>query len=143
MSEFQYEKWLSGHVALTERDFYANFFSFGAWRTLTLALTVVLLGLPYGAKAFGQAEQGTFSGVVADRSGAVVPGASVTAKEVATQTVSATTSNQDGYYTLPYLKPGTYNLTATAKGFATASVIGVHLTVNLRLGSILRLMWEP
>jgi len=36
--------------------------------------------------------------------------ASVTAKEVATQTVSATTSNQDGYYTLPYLKPGTYNL---------------------------------
>ena len=131
MSEFRYEQQSSRYTAPTRRWSYGDFFCVGVRRTLTCALTWILLGLPYGARAFGQAEQGTFSGVVTDRSGAVVPGASVTAEEVATRTVSATTSNQDGYYTLPYLRPGTYNLTATAKGFATESVTGVHLTVNL------------
>jgi hypothetical protein len=131
MSESRYEQQSSRYTPATRRKSYSDFFCVGLWRVLTCALTWMLLGLPYGARAFGQAEQGTFSGVVTDRSGAVVPGAAVTAKEVTTQTVSATTSNQDGYYTLPYLKPGTYNLTATAKGFATESVTGVHLTVNL------------
>src|ERR1035437_4096218 len=101
------------------------------WWSVVCALLCILLGLAHEPKAFGQAEQGTFTGVITDHSGAVVPGVTVTAKEVATQTVSTTTTNRIGYYTLAYLKPGTYNITATAQGFSTEIISGVHLTVNL------------
>jgi hypothetical protein len=95
------------------------------------ALLCILLGLAHAPKALGQAEQGTFTGVITDHTGAVVSGVRVTARELATQTVSSTTTNKTGYYTLPYLKPGTYNITATALGFSTEILSDVHLTVNL------------
>lgn len=93
------------------------------------AILFVLMASPQTAS--GQAEQGTITGTVRDSSGAVIPGAKVAAREVSTHTVSATVSNGDGYYTIPYLAPGTYDVTAEAAGFSTAVVSGVHLTVNL------------
>jgi hypothetical protein len=81
--------------------------------------------------AYGQAEQGTITGTVMDSQGAVIVGTKVTATEVLTQTVSSTVTNSDGYYTIPYLAPGTYNITAETSGFKASTVSGVHLTVNL------------
>ncbi len=81
--------------------------------------------------AFGQAEQGTITGRVTDKTGAVVSGAKVTATEVSTQTLSSTVTNNDGYYTLPYLAPGTYNVSTESQSFSTSTVAGIHLTVGL------------
>jgi hypothetical protein len=81
--------------------------------------------------AFGQAEQGTITGAVRDSSGAVIRGVKVNATNVATNAVSATVSDSSGYYTIPYLAPGTYNVTAEANGFDQSVVSGVHITVNL------------
>src|SRR5258708_11945437 len=81
--------------------------------------------------AVGQGEQGTITGTVTDQSGAVVPGAKVTVKEVSTQAESTTVTNARGYYTIPYLAPGTYDVTAESKGFSRETISGVHLTVNL------------
>lgn len=81
--------------------------------------------------SFGQAEQGTITGRVLDASGAVIRGAEVTAREVSTHTVTSTKSNEEGYYTIPYLAPGAYEVAANAPGFSTAVVAGVHLTINL------------
>jgi Carboxypeptidase regulatory-like domain/TonB dependent receptor len=82
-------------------------------------------------QAFGQAEQGTITGTVRDTSGAVVANAKVTARETSTQTVTSTVSNSNGYYTIPYLAHGTYDITAEATGFSKTVVSGVNLTVNL------------
>ncbi|HEY4048687.1 MAG TPA: carboxypeptidase-like regulatory domain-containing protein [Acidobacteriaceae bacterium] len=87
-----------------------------------LALLLALTASPQ--PALGQAEQGTITGTVRDSSGAVIPAAKVTAQEVSTHTVSATVSNGNGYYTIPYLAPGTYDVTAEATGFSTAVVSG-------------------
>jgi len=87
--------------------------------------------MPFQPMAFGQAEQGTITGAVKDTSGAVIRGAKVTATNVATNVVSSTVSDANGYYTIPYLAPGTYNVKAEANGFALSSVSGVHITVNL------------
>jgi len=101
-----------------------------SWSAVCVLLCI-LFGLINEPKALGQAEQGTITGVVTDRSGAVIPGVDVTATETATRTVSTTTTNSDGYYTLPYLQPGTYNISATGRGFSNETISGVHLTVNL------------
>ncbi len=82
-------------------------------------------------KAFGQAEQGTITGALKDSTGAMVGGAKVTATNTGTNVVSSTVSDPSGYYTIPYLAPGTYNVSAEANGFSTTTVSNVHITVNL------------
>lgn len=89
--------------------------------------------------AFGQGEQGTITGTVTDQSGAVIPDVRVTVREVSTQTVSTTITNAHGYYTVPYLTPGTYNVTTESQGFSTSTISGVHLTVNLSTSVDLKL----
>jgi outer membrane receptor protein involved in Fe transport len=82
---------------------------------------------------FGQQTTGTLRGVIFDQNGAVVPGASVFAKNEATgvETVTATT-NQEGIFVFTNLLPGSYSVTvSTASGFKKKTVSG--LTVNLGL----------
>jgi len=100
-------------------------------RLILTPLCFLLFATVFPQMAFGQAEQGTITGVVTDDTGAAVPGAKLTARELATQTVSNTTTNGRGYYTLPYLAPGTYEVSAEATGFSNTVISGIHLTVNL------------
>jgi hypothetical protein len=85
--------------------------------------------------AYGQYSS-NLAGYVSDPSGAVVPGATVQIKNVATQVSKETTTDSGGNYTFNSLAPGQYQVTVTAKGFATA-VVNVALltgqTVNLPL----------
>jgi hypothetical protein len=81
--------------------------------------------------AYGQAEQGTITGSVKDPSGAMVSGAKITATNVATNVVSTTVSDARGYYTIPYLNPGMYNVSAEAQGFSVSTVSNANITVNL------------
>ncbi len=61
----------------------------------------------------------TISGQVTDPSKAAVPGATVKAILTDTNTVTDTTTNASGYYTLPYLTPGKYVVEVSAPGFKT------------------------
>jgi hypothetical protein len=65
-----------------------------------------------------QTATGTLRGVVTDPSGAVVPQATVSLTTPRGQSVSTTTSNREGSYELKGIAPGSYNVNATAKGFA-------------------------
>ena len=67
--------------------------------------------------AFGQAETGTISGTVADSSGAVISGATVTAQNVGTGLTRTSKTNANGTYTLLNLPPATYTVTVEAPGF--------------------------
>src|SRR5262249_17390762 len=58
------------------------------------------------------------SGRVTDPSGAVVSGAQVIARETETNLSSMTSTDQEGRFRFPYLKPGQYEISVSAPGFA-------------------------
>ncbi|HEV2495103.1 MAG TPA: TonB-dependent receptor [Terriglobia bacterium] len=104
-------------------------------RTLTgsFAISAVLFlttvcSLSRLAKA--QTVNGAFHGTVTDPTGAVLPGASVEAKNLATNAVRQSGSDDTGFYTIVQLPPGNYTLTASKTGFATAVQSNVQLLVN-------------
>src|SRR5882672_3257318 len=76
-----------------------------------------------------QTFRGTILGTVSDPNGAVVPGATVTAKNVGTGIERSTVSDEFGNYSLPELQTGTYQLIVSKTGFDTATIDGVVVTV--------------
>lgn len=82
--------------------------------------------------AFGQTNiSGDVVGTVTDPSGAVIPGAKVTLKSVASGATSVTTTNASGSYRFNLLKPGQYTVSATGQGFETST-----LTLTIATGQI-------
>src|ERR1035437_9029461 len=67
------------------------------------------------------------SGTITDSLGAVVPGVQVTAENVDTHFQTTTKTNQTGNYSIPFLTPGTYSVSAQIKGFRPAQKTGVVL----------------
>src|SRR5215470_2146065 len=70
------------------------------------------------------------NGTVQDANGAVVPNASITLREVDKNRVYNATCNDAGYYVVPNLPPGKYELTAAFTGFAKYTQTGIVLTVG-------------
>jgi hypothetical protein len=71
-------------------------------------------------------------GVVRDQSGAVVTGATVTARHVGTNVSKTTTANDAGEYLIVNLSPGDYEVTVEAPNFKKAVLPAVTLTVGQR-----------
>jgi len=88
-----------------------------------LVVLVVLLPL----FAFAQEYRGAISGVVTDRTGAVIPGAKVTVTETQTGTKVETATESTGHYTAPFLLPGDYEIAVQAPGFKAFVRKGVHV----------------
>jgi hypothetical protein len=63
----------------------------------------------------------SIGGRVTDATGAVVPGARVTARHAATNVATERTTDSDGRFRFPYLKVGDYEVTASLQGFADAT----------------------
>jgi hypothetical protein len=80
-----------------------------------LAVFACLLLTALGA--FAQGDRGTITGTILDPAGAVVAGAAVEAKNVATGTVYPATSTGTGNYTIPQLPAGRYEISVTVPGF--------------------------
>src|ERR1700692_3431889 len=77
----------------------------------------------------GQTFRGTLLGTVTDPSGAVVAGATIKVKNVATGLERTTVTSGDGSYSVPELPIGTYSVTVTQSGFQTFVVTGVAVDV--------------
>ena len=69
--------------------------------------------------ALAQSNRGGISGTVFDSTGAVVPGATVTITNVATNQEIKVITSEAGTYSVPLLEPVTYNVTVELKGFKT------------------------
>jgi len=81
---------------------------------LSLFLAVSLLT---AFSALGQDPRGTILGQVTDSTGAAVPGVTVRATNEATGVSSSAPTNESGRYTMPFLLPGSYTVSATLSGF--------------------------
>ena len=79
---------------------------------------------------FAQTDSTQILGLLTDPSGAVIAGATVTAKRVATGDVRSTTSNESGNYIFPLLSIGEYELTVTAAGFKSEVRTGIVLQLQ-------------
>ena len=73
----------------------------------------------FGAALYGQTGTATLQGTIKDASGALVPGASVTAEHTDTARRYQTSSNAVGFYLLPSLQTGNYTVAVQAAGMET------------------------
>jgi hypothetical protein len=95
-----------------------------------LKLRILVLGaLVALASCAVYAQTGSIQGTVTDKSGAVVQGAEVTVKSLATNAVRAVTTGNTGVYSLPNLPVGHYGVSVTKAGFKIYRLDDVELTV--------------
>ena len=108
---------------------------------LIVAAALVLLTSFAHAQTTGAA---TIVGTVTDTTGAIIPGAKVKVINTETGFHFEGVTNNDGYYYIPYMRPGIYNVSVEAKGFKKYVHEGIELRtneepridVNLEVGSI-------
>ena len=83
---------------------------------------------------------GTITGEVKDQSGGTIPGATITAQNVATNAVRVQQSNEAGVYTFPAMPPGAYQVKAELTGFKTVqNAVELHVEETLRVDFSLEL----
>ena len=96
-------------------------------------LFVLVLGvalLAFVPLVSAQTVSGNIAGTVVDRSGGVIPKASVTAVNTATAFSKTVEANEQGEFLFVDLPPGTYNVSASAQGFAKATISNFPVQLN-------------
>src|SRR3954453_19367568 len=86
--------------------------------------------LAFGCFTPASAQTGQITGRVTDSAAAIVPDAQVKVTETSTGTERVTPTNEDGYYTVPSLPPGPYQVAVERAGFRTFVCKGLQLQVN-------------
>lgn len=94
---------------------------------LGILLVCVVIGQGEG---LAQVTTGTILGAVSDSTGAVIPGANVTVRNVETGITRTAITDEAGRYRVPQLGLGSYEISAEAAGFQTQVRTGVTLTVG-------------
>src|SRR3989441_8856713 len=104
-------------------------------RKLLCAFFVLTLALGLASSGWGQSQitAGTVQGDVLDEKGGSVAGASVEAKNLATNFVKTDTTDTDGHFAFLSLASGRYTLTISKQGFASV----LQQNVNLMVGQTL------
>jgi len=97
----------------------------------SLCAAVAVLTFMFFALALASASiTGSISGVVTDASGAVLPGASVIATDTLTGIKTSVKTDAKGFYSLPALPIGTYDLEISHAGFKTYRKTGMVIDAN-------------
>ncbi|HVO82166.1 MAG TPA: TonB-dependent receptor [Terriglobales bacterium] len=97
----------------------------GVW--IVVALVVCLVPCAFGQATVSFAQ---LNGTILDSSGRAVVGASVTLRDISTNQTYSASSNASGYYVVPNLPPGKYELTVQNAGFAKFVQTGIALSVG-------------
>ena len=101
-----------------------------AKRLFVFALQVVIVVLALASGALAQTTSGLITGTVTDSSGAVIPDARVELTNQATGVQRQAATDSSGYYSVPALQPGVYDVAVSKQGFAIEKLANVHLEVN-------------
>jgi hypothetical protein len=97
-------------------------------RYVAISVMIVCAALPPLLTA--QEATARLLGTVTDPTGAVIPTATIVAKNVATGLERRTAANESGDYSIPMLPIGQYTVTAESTGFKTSTVTGLTLQLN-------------
>lgn len=84
-----------------------------------ICVSVLVMAPSFPVFAQADVATATIKGRTIDQNGAVVVGATVTAKSLERGTARAATTNSDGIYQIPLLQPGSYEVRVEAAGFQT------------------------
>jgi hypothetical protein len=103
-----------------------------------LAVALVAIALPL-QPLLGQEFRGSITGQAIDSTGSVVPNVKVSAKNTATNVSTSTVTNAAGNYTILYLMPGIYDVTAESAGFKTLERRSIEVRVGDKLDIDLKL----
>jgi outer membrane receptor protein involved in Fe transport len=101
-------------------------------RSLSVVLCLLSALVSFVPSAIAQAGAGfaQLNGTVVDPKGQVVLGAQVTVRDIDTNQTFQATTNTTGFFIVPNLPPGKYELTISASGFAKFQETGITLTVG-------------
>jgi hypothetical protein len=92
---------------------------------------VCLIAIAFlGGSAMAQTPTGTIQGLVTDKTGAAIQGASITIIRTATNEARNTVSDSAGRYSVPFVEPGTYTVAVDAKGFRSAKQENILVQVT-------------
>src|SRR5580658_817560 len=101
---------------------------FRSWLKVPSALlTLFVLFSLFSASLLAQTFRGSINGTITDTSGAVIPGAKVTATDTATSTVRDTVSSGAGEFLFSDLPQSTYKIKVEAAGFQVTEITGVQV----------------
>src|SRR5262245_48487490 len=99
--------------------------------TLQIVLWIALALAPsVGGAASAQEFRATVTGRVTDPNGLVVPGVTITAANTQTGELAVAVTTREGVYTIPFLRPGVYTVSAELAGFNKVSQPNVQLEVG-------------
>src|SRR5580658_289554 len=120
----------------TDRGVHQQWSTLYSYKLTVLVLVFSLMGI--SSLQAQTSTTGNIAGIVTDPTGAVVPGASVTLRNLDTGNSTSKTSNADGSYNFALLAPGNYSLSAKATGFQgivqkVTVALGASVAANLKL----------
>src|SRR5262245_45663180 len=95
-----------------------------------VALAAVVSLVCVAAPALGQVGAGGIVGTVRDHNGAVIPGATVTVRSMATRSSRVIVSADDGGFAAQLLPPGVYEVTVEMEGFRPLTRDGLRVTTG-------------
>src|SRR5712692_1552162 len=107
-------------------------------RTIAPSVFFMALALLWLTAVPLSAQTGEITGQVTDPTGASIPDASVVVTNEGSGIKNPTMTNANGYYTVPALSPGNYEITVTKTGFKTAT----RSAIKLDVGQIARLDFQ-
>ncbi|MGC2254910.1 MAG: carboxypeptidase-like regulatory domain-containing protein, partial [Candidatus Acidiferrales bacterium] len=110
-----------------------------AWVSALVCLALCIAGVVLGApSAWAQQAAGSITGTVTDSSGAALPNATVTARDVDRGTTWTTKADSAGIYEFPQITVGNIEVKVGASGFSTQ----VHPAFNLILNQVARIDFQ-
>ena len=97
-------------------------------KTRIVYVLIVALGLSFAAWA--QSDKGRIAGMVADSTGAIIPGAEITLRNEKTGVERKLKANEQGTYVVNNLAPAPYTVIAQAAGLGPTTYANITLTVG-------------
>jgi hypothetical protein len=102
------------------------------FQDFAIAVLILILSSAAVDPVHAQVSGATLSGTVTDGSGALLTNVQVSVKNTGTRVNRETVVDSAGFYSVPNLLPGDYEVTFSAPGFKTALRNGITLTVGLQ-----------
>ena len=87
-------------------------------KVIALAFQLGIVALAFSSWAYAQTTSGLITGTITDSTGAVMPGAQVQLTSQATGVQRNAVTDSSGYYSVPELQPGVYDVSVSKDGFA-------------------------